>query len=152
MQNQAEVVRLESQLTVPTRNRSHLSDVWIAISCTESIAEWAAEFSAVVPRQWDPEDAPGTLQVVAMSERKGWLVARGVDLSAHDIADIEDKVRSVVARVNLGVASSPTVDSAPALPLPWSRVGAGMQSGGSSVRRLLSSSRPGPAVDAMSGR
>ena len=151
MQNQAEVVRLESQLTVPTRDRSHLSDLWIAIACTESLAEWAVEFSEMVSRDRDPNDASGTLQVVALSERKGWLVARGVDLSAHDSADIEDKVRSVVTRVNLGVATSPAVDSAPS-PMPWSRVGAVMQSRGNSVRRLLSSSRPGPAVDAMSGR
>ena len=152
MQNQAEVVRLESQLTVPTRDKSHLSDLWIAISCTESLAAWTVEFNDMVSRDQDPGDAAGTLQVVAMSERKGWLVARGVDLSAHDAADIEDKVRSVVTRVNSGVASSPTVDSAPSSPMPWSRVGAVMQSGGNSVRRLLSSSRPGSAVDAMPGR
>ena len=152
MQNQAEVVRLESQLTVPTRDKSHLSDLWVAISCTESLAVWAVEFNEMVSCDEEPSDATGTLQVVAMSERKGWVVARGVDLSAHNGADIEDKVRSVVTRVNRGVASSPTVVSAPSSPMPWSRVGAVMQSGGNSVRRLLSSSRPGPSVDAMSGR
>ncbi len=152
MQNQAEVVRFESQLTVPTRNRSHRSDLWIAISCTKSLAAWAAEFSAIVLCEQDPEGTSGTLQVVAMSERQGWVVARGVDLSAHDSADIEEKVRSVVMRVNLGVPPLPTVDSAPSSTLQWSRIGAVMQSGGTAVRRRLSSSRPGPAVDAMSGR
>ena len=152
MQNQAEVVRLESQLTVPTRDKSHLSDLWFAISCTESIAEWTVGFNEMVARDRYADAATGMLQVVAMSERDGWLVARGVDLSTHHSADVEDKVRSVVTQVNLGVVASPKIDGASPSPMPWSLVGAIVQSGGNSVRRLLSSSRPGPAVDAMPGR
>ena len=151
MQNQAEVVQLESQLTVPSRNRSHLSDLWIAISCTENLAAWAAEFNAIVSGSEDREATSGTLQVVAMSERTGWVVARGVDLSTHDSAHVEKNVRSVVMRVNRGVAPLPTVDSnSTPTPQSWS-IGATLRSGGNVVRRLLSSSRTGPAVDAMSG-
>ena len=124
MQNQAEVVRFESQLTVPTRNRSHLSDLWIAISCTKSLAAWADEFCAILAREQDRGDTSGTLEVVAMSESKGWVVARGVDLSTHDTADIEENVRSVVKRVNNGVPPLPIVDNFPSSTPPWSRIGA----------------------------
>ena len=152
MQNQAEVVRFESQLTVPTRNRSHLSDLWIAISCTKSLAAWANEFCAILGREQDRGDTSGTLEVVAMSERKGWVVARGVDLSAHGTAAIEENVRLVVTRVNHGVPSSPTVDSVPSSTPPWSRIGVIMQAGGNALRGRLSSSQTLPAVDGVSGR
>ena len=152
MQNEAEVVRFESQLTVPTRNRPHRSDLWFAISCTNSLAEWASDFGALAYGENDNETTFGTLEVVAMSEHKGWVVARGVDLSAHDSAEIEEKVRSVVLHVNSGVPPVPTVATTQTSTHPWSRIGAAVQSGGNSMRRVLSDSRPGPAVDAMSGR
>lgn len=151
MQNLAEVVRFESQLTVPTRNRSHLSDLWIAISCTKSLVAWAAEFERVVTRQATSDGTSGTLEVVAMSERQGWVVARGVDLTMHGSTDIEEMVQSVVARVNLGVVPLPTPESVPSVAVPWTRIAAFLQSGGI-VDRQKSASRTGAAIDALTGR
>ena len=36
-----EVIRLESQLTVPTRDHANLSDVWIAIASRSRLVKWA---------------------------------------------------------------------------------------------------------------
>ena len=152
MQNQAEVVRFESQLTVPTRSNSRLSDLWVAISCTNGVMEWAPEFRAALSNDRQTAVTAGTLEVVAMSERQGWVVARGVDLSAHDSSEIVDKVRSVVVRANLGALREPAVDSASLSPLPWSRIGAVLKFGGDTARRHAPASRPRQAVDAISGR
>ena len=152
MQNQAEVVRFESQLTVPTRSNSRLSDLWVAISCTNGVMAWAPEFRAALSNDRQTAATAGTLEVVAMSERQGWVVARGVDLSAHDSAEIVDKVRAVVMRANLRAPTTTAVEIAPSSPLPWSRLGAVLKSGGHTARRHVSSSRVGPAVDAVSGR
>ena len=151
MQNQAEVVRLESQLTVPTRNKSHLSDLWIAISCTDSLVAWAAEFERVMTREQKSDGSPGTFEVVAMSERQGWVVARGADLTMHGSADIETMVRSVVARVNVGVVPLPSTESTPTAGVRWTRIADFLQPGGN-VDRQRSASRPSTAVDALAGR
>ena len=152
MQNQAEVVRLETQLTVPTRNRSHLSDLWFAISCTTSLASWGAEFGRILPCEETPRGSSGTLEVVVMSERQGWVVARGVDLTVHGINAIEEMVRLVVGRVNTGVSTSLAAESIPLATPPWSRIGVAVQAGGNAVWRRFSPSRPSQAVDAISGR
>ena len=151
MQNQAEVVRLESQLTVPSRHRAHLSDLWIAISCTESLPSWGAEFGTVVGRQVPLVNTAGTLEVVAMTERQGWIVARGVDLSRHGNTDIEEMVRSVVARVNVGTALVPAVKDTSSARLPWTRIAAAFQSG-RSMARQASVPQPTVAIDGVPGR
>ena len=74
----AEVIRLESQLTVPTRNRSHLSDLWIAIAWCARLSEWVTKFEPVAERHNVPMTAAGKVQLVPMSDRQGWIVARGV--------------------------------------------------------------------------
>jgi hypothetical protein len=150
MLNRAEVVRFESQLTVPTRDRAHLSDLWIAVSCRTGFASWAAEFVRIAPGNGAAGPTAGTLQVVAMSAHKGWVVARGVDLSIHGDDEIEEMVRSVVARVNLGTQALPQAESTAPSPLHRSRVSAAVMQETSAWRRMFSP-RPVSTIDAVSG-
>lgn len=108
----AEVIRLESQLTVPTRNRAHLSDLWVAISWHARLSEWVEEFERVAQGHNVPATAAGRVQLVPMSERQGWIVSRGVNLTLYSPADIEAIVRGLVAKVNLAM-SSPSIATKP---------------------------------------
>jgi hypothetical protein len=146
----AEVVRFESQLTVPTRDRAHLSDLWIAVFCRSGFGSWAAEFGRIVLAKESAGTSAGALQVVAMSAHQGWVVARGVDLRIHDVDEVEARVRKVVARVNLGAPASPHGESPLLSASRRSRFDAPAMEGTSAWRRMFSP-RPASAVDALSG-
>ena len=148
MQEHAEVIRLESQLTVPTRDRNHLSDLWIAIKTSTRLAVWAEAFARMAVTY----DA-GTLQLVRMSDQRGWVVARGVDLRLHSPADVETKVRELVALANratgASVATSPVVPSV----TPWGvRVGSVLRASGNAARFVVAASPPRRKIDASSAR
>lgn len=113
MQEHAEVIRLESQLTVPTRNRAHLFDMWVAISFHPRLSEWAEEFARSAEAHNVPATAAGKVQLVPMSERQGWVVSRGVDLALYSPADVEAIVRGLVAQIN-GAMTSPSAAAKPA--------------------------------------
>ena len=149
MTNSAEVVRFESQLTVPTRDRPQCSDLWIAVSCGACLTSWAAEFDRIAPCQEAIGGSAGTFEVVVMSAHQGWVVARGVDLTIHRVAEIEKMVRKVVARVNVGAAGLPQVESTPAV-LPRSPFRPAAEEETSGWRRRFSP-RSVSAVDAVSG-
>lgn len=150
MLNLAEVVRFESQLTVPTRDRPHLSDLWIAVSCRTGFTAWAAEFNRIAPCQEAIGDSAGTLEVVVMSAHQGWVAARGVDLTIYGVGEIEEMVRTVVARVNLCTPVLPQVESTSPSGLRRARIGAGAMEETSPWRRMFSH-RSASAVDAVSG-
>jgi hypothetical protein len=107
----AEVVRLEVQLTVSTRNHAHLVDLWISMEWTTGFAEWTKEFADVVQRHSAVQSSVSLLQVVQMSEHQGWIVARGVNAASVAPSDVEALVRKVVAQVNArGHATPPNID------------------------------------------
>ena len=151
MHEHAEVIRLEAQLTVPTRNRAHLSDLWIAIAARTRLTEWAEGFEAVAVSHNVPATAAGRVQLVPMGDRQGWIVARGVDLSLYSPADVEAIVRGLVARVNgaldLPLASAASAPSATS----WShRIRSAVQAGGNAARGMVSDTNGRVHVDASS--
>ena len=103
MQEHAEVVRLEPQLTVPTRNRAHLSDVWIAIASHSRLTVWADALQSVSDSYHTRRNGAGTVQLVCMSDHRGWIVERGVDLRLCSTSDVEKSVRELVTLANRAV-------------------------------------------------
>ncbi|MCW2557800.1 MAG: hypothetical protein JWP55_1764 [Mycobacterium sp.] len=119
MREQAEVVGLEQQLTVPTRNTPHLVDLWIALRWEGSHAEWTEEFWVQAERHNAVPSPAGTMDLVHMGERQGWVVARGVALTAITASEVESLVAGMVARVNMH--NTNTVEAPPETPQPsWS--------------------------------
>ena len=151
MREHAEVVRLESQLTVPTRNRAHLSDLWIAIAWRARLSEWAMQFETVADCHNMPVTAAGKVHLVPMSERQGWIVARGVDLTVYSPADIEAIVRGLVAQVN-GAMDPPSANAVVAQVVPrWShRVRSVMQASGNAALGMVPDARLRPEADVSS--
>jgi hypothetical protein len=147
----AEVIRLESQLTVPTRNCAHLSDLWIAIAWCARLTEWAREFDRVAERYNVPVTAAGKVHLVPMSDRQGWIVARGVDLSFYSPEDIEAIVRGLVAEVN-GAISPPAFNaSAASSSSTWShRIRSAVQASGSAAMEMVPDPRRRAEADAPS--
>ena len=151
MREHAEVVRLESQLTVPTRNRAHLSDLWIAIAWRARLSEWATEFDTVAERHNVPVTAAGKVHLVPMSDRQGWIVARGVDLTLYSPADIEAIVRGLVAQVN-GAMDPPSANAGAAQVAPrWShRIRSAVQASGNAALGMVPDARLRAEADASS--
>ena len=147
----AEVIRLESQLTVPTRNRAHLSDLWIAIAWCARLTEWAREFEIVAERHNVPVTAAGKVHLVPMSDRQGWIVARGVDLSLYSSEHIEAIVRGLVAEVNSAI-SPPTANAGTApSATTWShRIRSAVQASGSAAMGMVPVPRRRAEADATS--
>ena len=75
----AEIVRLESQLTIPSRHLPHLRDFWISVSWNSDNARWASAFADLVTLDGAAPTAFGAFSVEPLSPNKGWIVARGVD-------------------------------------------------------------------------
>ena len=151
MIERAEVIRLESQLTVPSRDRAQLSDLWIAVAWCARLTDWAREFETVAERYNVPATAAGRVQLVAMSDRQGWIVARGVDLALYSPADIESTVRGIVDDVNGAIrrVSSSTVTAPSAK--SWSkRIRSAVQASGSAAMGMVPEARPRTEADAPS--
>ena len=120
MHEHVEVIRLESQLTVPTRNHPDLSDVWIAIASQTRLSEWSDVFNRLAASNRMLTSGAGNVQLVCMSDRRGWIVLRGTDLRRSSLPDLEAKVRQLVIQVNSAVsATSETAARAPRT-IPWS--------------------------------
>ena len=149
MHEHAEVIRLEAQLTVPTRNRAHLSDLWIAIAARTRLTEWAEGFEAVAVSHNVPATAAGRLQLVPMSDRQGWIVARGVDLSLYSPADIEAIVRGLVARVNGSLESPLAIAGSAPSATSWSdRIRSAVHASGNAAKGMVTDTRGRVQVDA----
>lgn len=151
MHEHARVIRLESQLTVPTRNRAHLSDLWFAVAWHARLSEWSQEFEAVAERHNVPVTAAGKVNLVPMSDRQGWIVARGVDLKLNSSADIEAIVCGLVAQVN-GAMDTPSANPVAASSgAKWSqRIRSAVQAGGNAALGMVPNPRPRAEVDASS--
>ena len=147
MYEHAEVLRLESQLTVPTRSRAHLSDLWFAMAWGARSPEWAEGFQIVAARHNVPVTAAGRVELVPMSERQGWVVARGVDLSVYATAEIETIVRGLVAQVNVDLYSPPASAGSRPTAATWSRrFGTALRASGNAVAGMVSA--PGQRAEA----
>ena len=94
---QAHVLRLEEQLTVPTRDRTNLVDLWFSLGWNAGLEKWAREFATNADGHNSTPKASGILQLVPMSERGGWIVARGVDLTRISRLEMEVLVGKLVA-------------------------------------------------------
>jgi hypothetical protein len=106
----AEVVGLEEQLTVPTRNRAHLVDLWIALEWKAGRAEWTKEFTMAARRYNALSSSVGALHLIPMTDRQGWIAARGVNLGEVSQGEVETVARRLVAQVN-AVMSVPPADT-----------------------------------------
>jgi hypothetical protein len=97
---QAEVIGLEEQLTVPSRYRPDLVDLWISIRWHASEAEWSREFNAIAENERASLLPAGALQVVSLTQQQGWVVARSVNISSMSPTEVESLVRGLVSRAN----------------------------------------------------
>ena len=103
----AQIVRLESQLTVPSRYHPHLRDCWISVAWNSDNARWASAFADVITLVDAAPPAFGAFSVEPLSPNKGWIVARGVDGKLVRPEDLEAKVRELAANVNARLAEAP---------------------------------------------
>ena len=146
---QAQVLRLEEQLTVPTRDRTHLVDLWFSLRWNAGLEKWASEFADIAGVHNSTPQASGLLQLVPMSERGGWIVARGVDLTRVSQREMETLAGKVVSEVNSRFVEE--AKSAVERPKPtrsWSgRVRASMETSGSILGALLPAGRPRTVTD-----
>jgi hypothetical protein len=108
-----EVVRIEDQLTVPSRIDARLADVWISVKGPSLNPVWHSEFAAVAASQGAALSARGSFEFVSLSAHQGWIVARGVDLSRARKAALDELVRRLVTETNARMQ--------PAQPLPSPR-------------------------------
>lgn len=119
MQEHAEIIRLEPQLTVASRNHAQLADVWISISNCTRLTTWAETV-----RSLEYHDAAriGALAVelVHMSDQRGWIVARGVDLRDRSPSDIEARVRDLSLRVKDSRQSAEVNEPPSVFKIGWS--------------------------------
>ena len=105
MLDPAQVEGIEEQLTVPSRNHPQLVDIWISIKRSSAGLDWEREFIALAARHSSKLSPAGSLQVIPFTERRGWIVARGVDRGAIAPAAVELLVRRVVAEANGNLAA-----------------------------------------------
>lgn len=148
MYEHAELLRLESQLTVPTRSRAHLSDLWFTVAWGARSSEWAEGFEVVSVRHNVPVTSSGRVELVPMSVRQGWIVSRGVDLSLYAPADVETIVRGLVAQVNAEVDSPLSTTGSHTKAATWShRFGAALRASGNAGAGMVSAPRRRAEVD-----
>lgn len=113
MLDHAEVVGLEEQLTVPARYRPDLVDLWISIRWNAPDQGWSKEFHALAQQESASLSPAGTFQVVSLSDRQGFIVARCTNVKFIQPRDVESLVRGLVARTNASVSRPPLADAPP---------------------------------------
>ena len=146
----AQIVRLESQLTVPSRYHPHLRDFWISVAWTSDNARWASAFGDVITLVDAAPPAFGTFSVEPLSPNKGWIVARGVDGKLVRPEDLEAKVRELTAEVNARLAEAPMLGQHSVTVESWSRMVRVRLAKASAVVSGLGLSSPRRDVDATS--
>jgi hypothetical protein len=109
----AEVIGLEEQLTVPSRYRPDLVDLWISIRWHAAETEWSREFNAIAENERAMLLPAGVLQVVSLTQQQGWVVARSVNIRSTPPKEIESLVRGLVNRANERLIPPAPVPSAP---------------------------------------
>jgi hypothetical protein len=114
MIDHAEVVGLEEQLTVPARHRPDLVDLWISIQWNAADQGWSREFTALAQKEATSLSPVGSFQVVSLSDRQGFIVARCTNVKFILPRDVESLVRGLVARTNATICPPSVADVAPA--------------------------------------
>jgi hypothetical protein len=105
----AEVVGIEDQLTVPSRTCAPFVDVWISIRRSSAGVAWERLFTSLVDARYAGPPGVASFEVVPFTERRGWIVARGVNESATSRRAMEEQVRALVCEVNGMFSSPPTL-------------------------------------------
>ena len=95
-----EVVGLQSQLTVPSRQQPHLVDLWIEVNWPEKTHRWDAEFEAAAAAVPGDSAPFGALSLETLSQYRGWIVARRVSRDGDARLAVEACVRAMVATAN----------------------------------------------------
>jgi hypothetical protein len=106
-----EVVGLQSQLTVPSRQHPQRVDLWIEVNWPERTERWDEEFRTATAAVIGDSAPALSLSLQTLSRYRGWVVARGVprDRDAHRA--VEACVRALVQQVNEKCAATPTVSA-----------------------------------------
>jgi hypothetical protein len=92
------------RLTSPSRNNSHLVDIWFGIERTQRTAEWDEAFARVA-EGWRPD--PGQTSHFALFSHpcsSPLIVARQVSADRAVWREVETEARALVSRVNRAVA------------------------------------------------
>jgi hypothetical protein len=113
MLDHAEVVGLEEQLTVPARHRPDLVDLWISIRWNAPDQGWSKQFTVLAQQECASLSPAGSFQVVSMSDRQGFIVARSTNVKFIQPRDVESLVRGLVARTNSSISPQPLADASP---------------------------------------
>jgi hypothetical protein len=116
---QAEVIGLEEQLTVPSRYRPDLVDLWISIRWHPSETDWSREFNAIAENEVSSLLPADALQVVSLTQQQGWVVARSVNIRSTPPKEIETIVRRLVNRANERLLSPAPIVIAPPPTVSW---------------------------------
>jgi hypothetical protein len=108
-----EVVGLQSQLTVPSRQHPQRVDLWIEVAWPERTERWDEEFRTATAAVIGEAAPVRSLSLQTLSRSRGWIVARGVprDRDAHHA--VEASVRALVEQVNERCAASRAAPIAP---------------------------------------
>ena len=97
---QVEVIGLEEQLTIRSRNQRELLDVWIAVRWNVVKEDWASAFRAIAEAERGALSSHGAFEIVSLTDRQGWIVARGINAKLLTPKDVEGLVRDLVDQVN----------------------------------------------------
>ncbi len=114
MLDHAEVVGLEEQLTIPARHSPDLVDLWISIRWNAPDQGWSSQFSMLAQQECASLSPAGSFELVSMSDRLGFIVARCTNVTFIRPRDVESLVRGLVARTNASISPAPLADAAPA--------------------------------------
>jgi hypothetical protein len=114
-----EVVGLQSQLTVPSRDHPQRVDLWIEVTRPERTERWDEEFHTATAAVIGDAAPVRSLSLQTLSRYRGWIVARGVprDHDAH--CAVEACVRALVAQVNDKCFACRTVPAPPRENARW---------------------------------
>ena len=114
-----EVVGLQSQLTVPSRQHPQRVDLWIEVTLPERTERWEEEFHIATAAVIGDAAPVRSLNLQTLSRYRGWIVARGVPREPEAHCAVEGCVRALVAQVNEKCAAGRTVGAPPRENARW---------------------------------
>lgn len=106
---------IDARLTVPSRNLTSRFDFWATVSWENRDAQWEHVFHGLIEGARTSFAAAHRFELFPMSLRRGWVVARGVDVRLVSADDVEAMIRDMVAQANAQLADHGRAPSAPAV-------------------------------------
>ena len=100
MVSSATVVGIEKHLTTPSRHYPKRRDIWVAAEWAERGGVWEQAFEEVARRTSLSSGAILGIELYPLSLTRGWIVARGVDMTIISTDDVERVVRDVASQTN----------------------------------------------------